>query len=358
VSRAAPAAPLDPPFAADPGGMAALVDGIPEQIEDALARAAENPWKRTGHIPSTLAVGAMGGSAIAAELTAGVYADRIPRPLVAVRDYHWPAFVTQEAFALLASYSGATEETLSLYEEACRRSVPRAALTTGGTLAAMCDRDGVPWFKLPAGLPPRAALFSSWVPLTLLLAAFGWCDDPARRWREAAESLRALRGRIGTHVPEADNPVKRLARALQGRTLFLYSATGWMAPVATRLRQQLNENAKLLAHSAAVPELDHNEIVGWEKPEALHRGVTVLLLRDAEDGPEIARRLALTREYVERQGAATVELEPGTGGRLARMAAHVMFADYLSLYLALARGVDPSPVASIDQLKRRMAGGA
>jgi glucose/mannose-6-phosphate isomerase len=345
---------LDPPYATDPRGMAALIEGIPEQVERALQHSAEYPWKLDHRIPSVLAVGAMGGSAIAADLTAALYADHIPRPIFVVRDYRWPAFLTREAFALLGSYSGATEETLSLYQEAARRGVPRAAITTGGALASMCDRDRVPWCKLPHSLPPRAALFYSWVPLTMLLAAIDWCDDPTAEWRRTVEALRDLRAKIGVRIAEEHNPAKRLARSLVGRTPFLYSATERMYAVATRWRQQLNENSKVLAHSATTPELNHNEIVGWERPDGLAKDVTALFLRDAEDSPGATRRLTLTREYVERQGAATVDLEPGTGRRLARLASHVMFGDYLSLYLAIARGVDPSPVASIDEFKRRM----
>jgi glucose/mannose-6-phosphate isomerase len=345
---------LEPPYAADPRGMAALIDGIPEQTERALQHSTAYPWKLSNRIPSVLAVGAMGGSAIAADLTAGLYADHIPRPIFVVRDYHWPAFLTREAFALLGSYSGATEETLSLYQDAARRGVPRAAITTGGALASMCDRDDVPWCKLPHSMPPRAAMYSSWVPLTMLLAALEWCDDPSGDWRGAIEALRGLREKIGTAVPEERNPAKQLARTLLGRRLYLYSATERMWAVGTRLRQQLNENAKLLVHLATAPELNHNEIVGWEDGEAAGQ-MAVMFLHDREDSREAMRRLALTRDYVAGQGAMTLDLEPGAGRRLARLATHVMFGDYLSLYLALARGVDPTPVASIDEFKRRMA---
>ena len=345
---------LEPPYDGDPRGMAALIDGIPEQVERALRHSIEYPWKLPNRIPSVLAVGAMGGSAIAADLTAALHADHIPRPIFVVRDYHWPAFLTREAFALLGSYSGATEETLSLYQEAARRGVPRAAITTGGALASMCDRDGMPWCKLPHSMPPRAALFSSWVPLTMLLSALEWCDDPSGEWERAIEVLRELRARIGTAVPEERNPAKQLARSLVGQRLYLYSATERMWAVGTRLRQQLNENAKVLAHLATAPELNHNEIVGWETGDS-DGGATVMFLRDAEDSRGAARRLELTRDYVAGRGARTIELEPGRGRRLPRMAAHVMFGDYVSLYLALVRGVDPTPVASIDEFKRRMA---
>jgi glucose/mannose-6-phosphate isomerase len=347
---------LDPPYGErDAGGMAARLDATPEQIEDAVARYQAGPWSLPSRFPSMLAVGAMGGSAISGDLTFGLYSDQLPRPLLVVRDYRWPAFVTREAFALLCSYSGNTEETLGLYAEARKREVPRAVISSGGALAVACGRDGVPCHKLPGGSPPRAALFTIWVPLTALVHALQWCDDPMPAWRDAAARLRALRDRIGTHVPEEGNPAKRLARRLAGRMLFLFSATERTAPVAARMRQQLHENAKVLAHSAPVPEFNHNEIVGWERPGALHRGASVLLLRDAEDSVPVARRLDLTAEYAERQGAEVHVLESPPGGRLARLAAQVAFGDYLSLYLALAQGVDPTPIASIDEFKRRLA---
>jgi len=345
---------LEPPYAIDSRGMTALVEGIPDQIDQALAACVAHPWTLAPSRTPLLAVGAMGGSAIAAELTAGLYADRLAVPMMVVRDYRWPACVTPETFTVLASYSGNTEETLALYREAARRGVARAALTTGGDLASLCQRDQVPWFKLPAGMPPRAALFASWVPLTTLLAALGAGDDPTQAWGETIAELRALGERCGARVPEAQNLAKQLARSLVGRHLCVY-ASGMLAPVATRIRQQLNENAKLPAHSAVVPELNHNEIVGWERPEAVHRHTTVLMLRDREDLPENARRLELTADYARAQGAEVRILEAQADGRLARMAHLVTLGDYVSLYLAIARGVDPTPIASIDQFKRRMA---
>ena len=347
---------LEPPYGErDRGGMAARIDGIPEQIEAALERTGRDPWRPPLAAPALLAVGAMGGSAIAAELAATLHSDRLPRPLLVVRDYRWPACVTREALALLCSYSGDTEETLALFAEAGARSVPRLAMATGGRLAAECERSGVFCARLPAGSPPRAALFSAFVPLTALLHALGWVDDPAPAWREAAAVLRARRAALGPDAPEAANSAKRLARALHGRLAFVYAGAERMGAVATRIRQQLNENAKLPAHSALVPELDHNEIVGWERPGELHRRVSVLVLRDAEDSAVVARRLTLTAEYAARQGGEIHELPSIEGGRLARMAAQVQFGDYVSLYLALLSGADPTPIESIDEFKRRLA---
>src|SRR6185436_12868277 len=153
----------------------------------------------------------------------GLYRDRLPHPLIVVRDYHWPGFVTPDTLALLSSYSGETEETLALYREAGERGVPRVSITTGGTLAAWCANDGVPCASLPGGSPPRAALFSSWVTAVSLLHTLGWVDDPAPGWREAAAVMRARNREIGPDAPWDGNPAKRLALALVGRSVFLYA---------------------------------------------------------------------------------------------------------------------------------------
>jgi len=339
----------------DPSGMVARVVGAPAQIEAALAGGARAPWPPPAAAPDLIAVGGLGGSAVAADLSAALWADRMPHPLLTVRDYHWPACVTRASLAVLSSYSGETEETLALYAEAGARGVPRVAITAGGTLAERCARDGVPCARLPGGSPPRAALYSSWVALSRLLASAGWIDDPAPEWRAAAARLDARNGEWGPGVPENDNPAWRLARALRDRVPLIYAGGTPFGPVAARWRTQLNENAKLLGHSAVVPELNHNEIVGWERPRALGDRAVVVILRDAEDGDAIALRLTLTAEYAERQGAHVVDAEERDGGRLERMASMIHLGDYVSVYLALIHGVDPTAIASIDAFKRRLA---
>jgi glucose/mannose-6-phosphate isomerase len=346
---------LDPPYTLDSGGMLGRIESQPQQIEDALARGAAERWGAPASAVGLLAVGAMGGSAMAAELAAGLDADRLPQPVIVVRDYQWPACVSHGALALLCSYSGETEETLTLYREAGTRGVARAAIAAGGRLAEWCARDQVPLARVPGGAPPRAALFPCWVALSGLLRGLGWIGDPTAEWREAATVLRAGVARCGAATLESANPVKRMARALQGRTLFIYAGGQRLGAAATRVRNQLNENAKLLGHSALAPELNHNEIVGWERAEPASAGAAVLVLRDREDAPEVARRLALTAEFVAARGAAVHEWPSAGESRLARLASLVQFADYLSFYLALLNGVDPTPIASIDEFKRRLS---
>ncbi len=346
---------LDPPYDAhDAHGMTARILGIPDQVAAAVAASRESPWRIPVADPDLLAVGALGGSAIAADLVAGTAADRLPHPLIAVREYRWPAFVTRRSLALLCSYSGNTEETLALYDDAGARGIPRLAMTTGGELARRCERDGVPRVTLPAGSPPRAAVYASWVRLTYLVHALGWDSDPTADWGAAARLLGQRRDEWSPAVAEGRNPVKQIARRLDGRFVLIYAGSDRLGAVATRVRNQLNENAKLLAHSAVVPELQHNEVVGWERPVAPAASTAVLILRDPEDAPAIDLRLTLTAEYVRSKGAEVVEFREESGPRLARIASLVQFGDWLSLYLALLNAADPTPIASIDWFKQRL----
>jgi glucose/mannose-6-phosphate isomerase len=356
VSRDPDAGLLEPPYETrDAGGMAARIGAIPRQIEDAMARAGDEPWRLPGADPDLVAVGGLGGSAIAADLTAGLYADRLPHPLLVVRDYRWPACVTKRSLAVLSSCSGDTEETLALYRDAGERGIPRVVLTRGGTLAARARGEGVHVQPLSGEGPPRAALFIGWVPLTGLLHHLGWTGDPAPGWREAAEVARRQDAALGPGAPPPDNPAKQLALALHGRLVFIYSGSERLGAVGLRWRQQLNENAKLLGHSAVVPELNHNEIVGWERPGPVHDRAAVVVLRDAEDTPEVEARLTLTADFATRRGATVHEVTGRGEHRLARLASLVQFGDYVSFYLALLGGTDPTPIASIDEFKRRLA---
>lgn len=344
---------LEPPFhSLDRSGMGALIESAPQQIRAALERIPA--WSKVPNAPDLLAVGAMGGSAIAAELTSAHYRARLPHPLLVVRDYQFPACVTSKSFALLSSYSGNTEETLSLAREAAERGIPWRALTTGGQLGELSAQAGVECRGLPGNMPPRAATYASWVAMSRFVAALGWVEDPCSEWREVATALESCARAWGLHRPEADNPAKAMARALSEHIVFLHAGQR-LEPLVTRWRNQINENAKLLAHSTVVPELNHNEVVGWEHSGNIASRAAAVLLRDGLEPPAHEARLVLTAEYLRRQGVPVFEPEPPSGGPLARLASLVMLGDYVSFYLAIANGVDPTPIQSLDEFKRRLA---
>lgn len=342
---------LEPPFALDGQGMLARVESAPAMIRAALAVEA---WSPPAMAPDLLAVGGMGGSAIAADLVAAATRDRLPQPMLVVRDYVLPACVTPRSLALLASYSGGTEETLALAAEVARRGVPWVALSTGGALAQAAARAGVPCRPLPAGMSPRAALYAAWVMVSRLVESLGWLDGAAAAWSEAAERLERDVTQWGGAAPESGNLAKQLARRLDGRLVFVY-AEPRLEPLATRWRNQINENAKLLGHSAALPELNHNEVVGWERPGRVEACAAVVLLRDGLESPALEARLALTAELLGRRGVPVLEPPAPAGGATARAASLALLGDCVSVYLAVLNGVDPTPIASLDEFKRRLA---
>jgi len=340
--------------ARDRAGMASLIASWPAQIAAQRSALAADPWPRLA-TPSLLAVGGMGGSAIAADLVFALAADRLPYPTLVCRDYAWPAALRPGALAILSSYSGNTEETLALYEAAGARGAPRLAITTGGELARRCEADGTPWRSVPAGLPPRAALGYSLVSLSLVLEALGDPGFGAAAWAEAQAIAADLGARCAPDRPEADNPAKTLARAVVGRAVCVYGGAGFAAPVARRWKGQLHENAKTLAFDAVVPEMNHNEIVGWQVLADLHPRFAVILLREAGESAALARRMDVTRAILDDEDVATHEVRSRGVSPLARMVSLIVLGDWTSLYLAVLAGVDPTPIVKIDRLKAALA---
>jgi glucose/mannose-6-phosphate isomerase len=273
-----------------------------------------------------------------------------------VRDYAWPAAVRPGALAVLSSYSGATEETLALLDQAEARGVDMVGLTTGGPLGARLSARNAPWRGLPAGLPPRAALGYSVVSLSRLLEALGDPGEGDEAWREAEGVLDAGNAVLAPAAPEAGNPAKALARAVVGRALLVHGAFGVTAVVARRWKGQVNENAKTPAFEAALPEMNHNEIVGWQALPDVHARCAAVFLADPGDAPQVARRRDVTASILEEEGVATHVVHARGTSPLARALSLVQLGVWTSYYLAVLAGVDPTPIAKIDRLKQALAG--
>lgn len=340
--------------AIDRSDMAGKIAAWPRQLEEQRRALAADPWPRLP-APRLLAVGGMGGSAIAADLVFALAADRLPFPTLVCRDDRWPAAVGPGAIALLSSYSGDTAETLALYDAAGRQGAKRLILSTGGALARRGEADGVPRRRLPGGLPPRAALGYSVASLSLLLEALGDPGEGDAAWNEAASDLAELNARCAPERPEAGNPAKELARALVGRAVSVVGTAGPAAAIARRWKGQLHENAKTLAFDAVLPEMNHNEIVGYQALADLHPRLALVFLAGLAGSPAVAARQDVTRQIVEEAGIATHVVAATGRSPLARLLSLVVLGDWTSLYLAVLAGVDPTPIDKIDRLKAALA---
>jgi glucose/mannose-6-phosphate isomerase len=335
----------------DRAGMVDDVLDLPGQLQDALWRfeAARVPARDA---PSGLVVCGMGGSAVGADLAVGILGPDLRRPLLIVRGYEVPAWVGPDTLVLCSSYSGATEETLACFEAAGSAGAPRVVVTTGGPLAEAARCAGVPVVGVPAGLQPRAAVAYLAVAALESAARCGAARSRAGEIEDAAALLEGLTQEWGPDGPQ-DGAAKRLARSLLGTHPMVVGAEA-TAPVARRWKYQLNENAKLFAAAAEVPDADHNEVCGWA-PSRLASPLSAVLLEDPGSHPRVLRRMGLTAESMG-PGARVLERVTAPGAnRTERVLALVLLGDLVSCYLAILDGIDPTPVEAIERLKELLA---
>jgi glucose/mannose-6-phosphate isomerase len=327
--------------------------GLPDQLRDALWRVESanlEPWDA----PGGLVVAGMGGSAIGGALAREALGDRASRPIMLARGYALPAWTMPDTMVLCASYSGNTEETLAVYEAAGALGAPRIVATTGGKLADAARADDVPVIPLPGGFQPRAAVAYS---LVVALEVAWLCGAGERLHAEidvAAAHVEQIVEMWGPDAP-AESLAKQLARGLHG-TIPQIAGSGLTSPIAYRWKTQINENAKMPCFCHELPELDHNEIVGWQGASQLGR-FSAVFLDDSDLHPRIRQRIELTRGLIEAEAAATYRVESIGQNRTERLISLVLLGDLVSVYLAVLREVDPAPVPAIERLKSALARG-
>ncbi|HNS49076.1 MAG TPA: bifunctional phosphoglucose/phosphomannose isomerase [bacterium] len=326
--------------------------GFPGQAGEALGFA-ESPALRLPARPGSIILSGLGGSAIAGDLLRESFADRLPVPFLINRDYALPACVNGNTLTFLVSYSGNTEETLAAYRQARERRVSMLALTSGGRLAEMAVADGVPLIRIPAGYPPRTAAGYLYWSLAGLLRRVGLLQLSEAEIAAVDEGVRTAARRCGPETPFSENPARRLAAVLRGALPVIYSGQ-YLSGVATRWKTQIEENGKALAFTGLMPEMNHNEVVGWSNPDRLIRELAVICLREPTDHPQVQRRFEIIPDLLQPR-RFLVEVRADSDDRLARLFMLLVLGDWVSYYLALEYGIDPTPVERITALKRQLS---
>ena len=328
--------------AVDSGDQLDAALSLPDYLRDALWRfgsAGIEPIEATG-----LIICGMGGSAIGGDLAAAALGSRLCKPLDVVRGYAVPSWTPPDRAIFCSSYSGNTEETIGCYAAAEAVGAQRIVATTGGTIGEAARRDGVPVIGMPAGLQPRAAVgytFAIAAEVTALVGA-----GPAIRTEidSSAAHLEAARDSLLAKAEE-------VASRIHGSVPLLYGC-GLTTPVAYRWKCQVNENAKLPAFDHSLPELDHNEIVGWAGGG--QGAFTAVFLEDQDQHPRERQRVELTAELIADRAHDVIRIETEGETRTERLLWAVMLGDLISLELAAREGVDPTPVDVIENLKDRL----
>jgi glucose/mannose-6-phosphate isomerase len=297
-------------------------------------------------------VAGMGGSAIGGALAAAALGDHASRPIFVTRAYGLPPWTTPETTVLCASYSGNTEETLACYESAAALGAQRVVVTAGGRLAELARGDRVPVIPLPGGFQPRAAVAYMTVAALEVAALCGAGPRLTSEIDVAASHAEQLVAEWGPDAAE-DSHAKELARGLHGSAPVIAGA-GLTAPIAYRWKTQVNENAKLPCFAHELPELDHNELVGWEGAPEVGRFAAVFL-DDSDSHPRVKARMELTEKLIADNATACFHVETRGQTTIERVFSLVLLGDLVSIYLAALRGVDPGPVKLLEQLKAELA---
>ena len=340
----------------DRAGMIERIVGLPRQMRDAWAQAKSTILPPTHAGAKAVVICGMGGSAIGGDITRTLVESEVDVPIVVVRGYELPGFVDRETLVILSSYSGSTEETLAACDRALEVGARTIAVTTGGVLGQRARSAGFPLLQFRFEGQPREAIGYSSLLMLGVLTQLGYTSDYSEQISAAADVLERMAAELGPSAADG-NAARGLATRCVGRIVAVYGG-GLMAEVARRWKGQLNENGKTWAFFDQLPELNHNAVLGYRFPEDAGRELLVVMLSCEGNHPRIKLREQITAELLESTGIDVHRVEARGSTRFEQVFSALYFGDFVSYYLALANGVDPSDNSAIDHLKARLAQGA
>ena len=363
--------------AGDPGGMLPAIASAAAQVREAAVLAGEAGLAalvEDGR-PRAVVVCGMGGSGIAGDVLAAVAGSGCPVPVVTHRGYGLPAWVGPVDLVVAVSCSGTTEETLSALEEAVRRGCRLLVVGRAGSpLDDLGQRGRAVFVPVSQGRQPRATMWALSVPLVVAARELGLLQSPADVVEATATTLEKVADRCRVDAAVLVNPAKRLALDLHGRLPLVWGASALTGTVAYRFATQLNENAKTAGFWGVLPEASHNQVVALDgrlagatsaaggddffrdrgEDEDEEARLSLVLLRDVDEHPQVARRADVVQELARERGVPVLSLEAAGASPLERLASLVGLVDYATAYLALVQGIDPTPVDAITALKDRI----
>jgi glucose/mannose-6-phosphate isomerase len=296
----------------------------------------------------------MGGSAIGGDIARRLALTESRVPVWVHRDYGLPPFVDRNTLLIASSYSGNTEETLSAFTASLKTPAKKLAITAGGRLKKLAEKEGIPVFVIDYRAPPRAAFPHSFVPLVGIFQKLGLLDDKSADLKQALKILNKLAGDFVETRPLASNPAKQLAARLWGHLAVIYGGE-ILSEVGRRWKTQLNENSKAWAFFELFPELNHNAVAGYDFPPEVKDRVFVVLLHSALFSPRSRFHYEATAKLLVKSGISHEVVGAVGETALAQVMSLVLFGDYVSLYLAMLNEIDPTPLAAVDFVKGYLA---
>lgn len=321
---------------------------FPEMIKKALEK--EISFK-IDKKPKNIIIAGMGGSAISGDILIDLIKDKIDIPIEVCRDYKLPNFVNENSIVILISYSGNTEETISCFYQAIKKKAKLFSITSNGELEKLCNRYKIPLIKIHRNLKPRAAFPILFVSLLKLINIF---DKKALNLEEFEETIKIIEKIREENFEKSIKKLKEggaiyeIAKTAYKKSAIIIYSPEFLRGVATRIKTQINENSKMLSWFSTIPEINHNEISGWQEIDS--SDFFVIFLRDGEEDERIRLRIEYTKDILKSKAQA-IDMWSIGKSNIAKLISLVYQGDILSLHLGKMRKVNVDEVPLQDRVK-------
>jgi len=296
----------------------------------------------------------MGGSAIAGDIIRESLFDNLKIPVQVNRSYDIPAFCSKDSLIVACSYSGDTEETLSAVTKAMEKGAQVAVVTSGGTLGKLADNNKWTILTVPGGLPPRQAFGYMFFSVLRLFISIDACLITETEIDNIIKLSSKVTLQNNHTLSNGRILSKEIARQIQNKMPIIYSPAPYFGCVAIRWKNQFQENAKSMAFCNVIPEMNHNEIVGWEMEHTSLKDFIVIFLETENVNPRIAARINLTKNIIRDKGGNIVEIFAEGDTYLEQILYFIILGDWVTYYLALFNEKDPLAILNIDYLKSEL----
>jgi len=293
----------------------------------------------------------MGGSAIAGDILKILVEMDSSVPFIVHRDYGLPGFIGKNSLVLAVSYSGNTEETISAYKQAVSRGATVCAISSGGEIEKLASTRGMPHIKIPSGQPPRCSLGYLFFPLEKLLYTIGVIKQCSSE--KISNMALSCRENYGIDKIQ-DNKAKEIASLVHNKNVVVYSGNT-LSPSALRWKTQLSENSKHIASVNYFPEMNHNEIMAWNYPDFVVKNSVIFFFYDKGDNKRVKLRMDLTSKIIGVKSLNIQKLNSYGKSTIERIFSLIILGDWVSFYLAILNGVDPTEIKEISYLKKELS---
>ena len=321
-----------------------------EQIEFAWNNKI-NLKRLKGKTFSSIIVSGLGGSAISGDLLQNFLGNELKMPYSVNRNYSLPAFVNRDTLLIASSYSGNTEETIEVIKKGIKKKCSIVAITTGGTVGKIAQENNIPVVKLKKGSQPRYALGLSFFSLLKVFQEI----DLISEQEKVVKKIISLWKKKGKEYSKDGNYAYKIASNTLGFIPVIYSVADVTSAIGYRFKCQLNENSKLHAFHNLFPELNHNEVIGWETFHEKQFQTKVFNIIDKSYHPQIKKRFKITSELIRQRNAEIINIKSNENDFKVRLMDMIYLCDWITYYAAILRAKDPSEIENIHILKKSLA---